>query len=160
VTGSSRGEILVVGIGNGLRSDDGVGRHVAEQLFDDPRVKGARVLACHQLTPELAVDVSTASLVVLVDARIDGGPPGTVHVERLETGRAARAPSGSSHGFDPAELIDLTGRLYGPPPPVVLVTVTSGSIAVGDTLSTAVAAAVPEAADAVAQVILDALSTA
>jgi hydrogenase maturation protease len=151
-------EILVVGYGNGLRSDDGVGRHIAEQLFDDPGVKGARVLACHQLTPELAVDVSTASLVVLVDARIEGGPPGTVHVERLEAGRRARAAS--SHGFDPAELIDLTGRLYGPPPPVVLVTVTAGSTEVGDTLSPAVAAAVPEAADAVVQVILDALSTA
>ena len=31
---------LVIGYGNPLRSDDGVGWHVAERLADDPRLAG------------------------------------------------------------------------------------------------------------------------
>jgi hydrogenase maturation protease len=71
VTGAG---VLVVGYGNSLRGDDGVGWHAAGRLAADPRLAGARVLARHQLTPELAVDVAQASLVVLVDA-VAGAEP-------------------------------------------------------------------------------------
>ena len=66
--------VLVVGYGNPLRSDDGVGWRAAQLLATDPRLAGARVLARHQLVPELALDVSRAPLVVLVDAAADGDP--------------------------------------------------------------------------------------
>jgi hypothetical protein len=65
---------LIVGYGNSLRSDDGVGWHTAGLLAGDPRLAGARVLARHQLLPELAADVGRASLVVLVDAATQGAP--------------------------------------------------------------------------------------
>ena len=61
-------DVLVIGYGNPLRGDDGAGWKAAELLAEDPRLAGAVVLARHQLTPELADDVSRASLVVLVDA--------------------------------------------------------------------------------------------
>src|SRR5919198_4121190 len=75
--------VLVVGYGSSLRGDDGLGWHAAALLAADPRLAGAEVLARHQLTPELAEDVSRAALVVLVDARADGGgAPGEVAVRR------------------------------------------------------------------------------
>ena len=46
--------VLVVGYGNSLRGDDGIGWHAARLLTDDPRLTGARVLTHHQLAPELA----------------------------------------------------------------------------------------------------------
>ena len=64
--------VLVVGYGNPLRSDDGIGWHAARLLATDPRLDRARVLTRHQLAPELAEDVSRASLVVLVDAAAEG----------------------------------------------------------------------------------------
>jgi hypothetical protein len=64
---------LVVGYGNPLRSDDGIGWVIAGRLATDPRFAGTDVLQRHQLTPELALDISRAGLVVLVDAR--SGPP-------------------------------------------------------------------------------------
>jgi Ni,Fe-hydrogenase maturation factor len=79
VTGSG---VLVVGYGNSLRGDDGAGWHAAARLAADPRLTGARVLARHQLTPELAAEVATASLVVLVDATTDA-PPGSVLLGRV-----------------------------------------------------------------------------
>ena len=81
---------LVVGYGNSLRSDDGVGWHAAGLLATDPRLAGARVLARHQLVPELAVDVSRASLVVLVDAAADGDP-GSLSVRRVRPRPSAPA---------------------------------------------------------------------
>ena len=73
---------LIVGYGNSLRTDDGVGWHAAGLLATDPRLEGAQILARHQLTPELAADISQASLVVLVDAA-SAGDPGSVSVRRI-----------------------------------------------------------------------------
>jgi hydrogenase maturation protease len=89
---------LVVGYGNSLRSDDGIGWHAAGRLATDPRLAGARVLAQHQLVPELAADVSQASLVVLVDATTDGDP-GSLLVRRVQP--RPPTPAAWSHHLDP-----------------------------------------------------------
>ena len=73
--------VLVLGYGNILRTDDGIGWRVAECLADDPRLAGVSVIGCHQLTPELALDLSQASLAILVDAAV-GPAAGTFDVER------------------------------------------------------------------------------
>ncbi len=60
---------LVIGYGNTLRSDDGAGQIVANQIatWSLPNV---RSLAIHQLTPELAEDLANADIVIFVDAVI------------------------------------------------------------------------------------------
>ena len=92
--------VLIVGYGNPLRSDDGIGWHAAGLLATDPRLDGARVLARHQLAPELAEDVSRASLVVLVDAAADGDP-GSVSVRQI--GSPPPTPITWSHHLDPGD---------------------------------------------------------
>jgi len=49
---SARAHALIIGIGNPLRSDDGVGWVVAEQLTRDSDAS-SDVLTVYQLTPEL-----------------------------------------------------------------------------------------------------------
>lgn len=149
--------VLVVGYGNGLRSDDGVGRVVAERLADDPRLAGATVLSLHQLTPELAIDISRASLVVLIDAAL-GGRPGEVTVGRL-TAADASAPSPAAsftHHLDPASLVALATGLFGGEPRVHLVTIAAATMGVGDQLSPAVTAALPRAIQTVVDLVLEA----
>jgi hydrogenase maturation protease len=143
--------VLIVGYGNALRGDDGVGWQVADRLAGDPRLAGAEVLARHQLTPELATDVARASLVVLVDASAGDGAPGSVSVRRLQPRRDA--VPGWSHRLDPAALAGLAGVLYGAAPPVVLVSVAGASFAAGERLSPAVERAVPEVVEAVTRVV-------
>lgn len=60
---------LVIGYGNTLRSDDGAGQIVANQIasWNLPRM---RSLAVHQLTPELAEDIANVDTVIFVDAVI------------------------------------------------------------------------------------------
>lgn len=150
MTAAATGGVLVIGYGNALRTDDGVGPAVAERLADDPRFRGVDVRAVHQLTPELAFDASGASLLVLVDAAADL-PPGEVTVWRLDTG--AVAGEVMTHHLDPAGLVGLARELWGTAPPVVLVSVGVSSLELGDTLTPDVEEAIPRAADAVAAII-------
>lgn len=149
----ARDGVLVVGYGNSLRSDDGVGRAVAERLADDPRLAGATVLCAHQLTPELAVDISRAAVVVFVDAALVG-QPGEVTVRRLAPADAsAPTPAASfTHHLDAASLVALATGLFGGDPRVHLLTIAAASMDVGDQLSPAVTAALPRAVQTVVDV--------
>ena len=152
--GDTAGGVLVIGYGNALRSDDGVGPRAAASLAADPRFAGVEVLALHQLTPELALDMSRASLVILVDASTDD-PPGAIAVRRLAAdegaGRAGPgATSGAtSHHVGPVELLAVARELYGAAPEAFVVSVGVVDMETGEALSPAVAAALPGVADAV-----------
>lgn len=141
---------LVVGYGNALRSDDGLGWHVAGLLAEDPRLVGTTVLQRHQLMPELAVEVSGAALVVLVDAE-NGLTAGEVSVTHV----AGNSHGGTSwsHHFSPSDLVALTRELYGSSPEVFLVSAGVASTEVGDQLSPAVAGALPHLTDVVADLV-------
>lgn len=143
---------LVVGYGNALRGDDGLGWHAAALLAEDPRLAGTTVLQRHQLMPELAMDVSVASLVVLVDAD-ESLPAGRVAVTAV--GREGHSTNSWSHHFNPADLVALAQDLYGNAPEVLLVSAGVASTEGGDQLSPAVAAALPHLTDVVAELVAD-----
>lgn len=142
--------VLVVGYGNPLRGDDGIGWHAARLLATHPRLGDARLLVQHQLVPELAADVSRASLVVLVDASAEGDP-GSVRVRKVEPRLAA--PATWSHHLDPQTLAGLAEALYGVTPPMVLVSVTAGSFAQGDGLSSILERTLPKVVEVVAGIV-------
>jgi hydrogenase maturation protease len=144
------GPILVVGYGNPLRTDDGVGPAVATRLAADPRLAGVDVRTAHQLTPELALDASRASLLVLVDADADRAP-GEVVVRRLEP--AGGVGTAWTHHLDPEGLVGLAQVLWGSAPPVVLVSVGPASLELGDELTALVAQAAVRAAEVVANLV-------
>jgi hydrogenase maturation protease len=147
------GRPLVIGYGNPLRGDDGVGWHAAAALARDPRLDGADVIARHQLTPELAEDVARSGLLVLVDACAGTGEPGTIRIRPI----AARPTSACiwSHHLEPATLIELADRMYGAAPPAVLVTVTGARFDHADQLTAAVLSVLPGVVDAVAALIVE-----
>ena len=59
---------LIVGYGNPLRGDDGVGQAVAQAFAGENAIAGVDAIVCHQLTPELAEQFAAAARVVLIDA--------------------------------------------------------------------------------------------
>lgn len=150
MTAAATGGVLVVGYGNELRSDDGIGPAVVAHLARDPRFRDVDVRAAHQLTPELALDASGAALLVLVDAAADA-PAGEVAVRRLDPGAAAGDVM--THHVDPAGLVGPARELWGAAPPVVVISVGVASLDVGERLSSAVEAAIPRVADAIVAVI-------
>ena len=144
------GEALVIGYGNVLRSDDGVGWHVVERLAEDPRLTGSTLLHVHQLTPELALDISRATIVVLVDAQ-HGPDAGTCVVDRVAPDEDVATTW--SHHLDPSSLTGLAIELYGNAPEVYTVGVGIASLEAGDELSPEVRMALPEIADAVVALV-------
>jgi len=143
---------LIVGYGNSLRSDDGLGWHVVARLAQDARLRGANVLWRHQLTPELAHDVGQASLVVLVDVSVEQ-EPGVVSVRRLEA--TSSAGSAWSHHLEPESLVALARELWNASPDVFVVSVGAGSLEVGERLSPAVEAALPKVVETVISLVTE-----
>lgn len=129
---------LVVGYGNPLRGDDGFGWHAAVALAADPRLADTDVVIRHQLTPELAEDVATARVAVLIDACL-GDTPGCVSIREV----APAAGPSWSHQLRPEDVVGLAQALFGTVPPVFLVTVTGAHFGYGSTLSREVSACVP-----------------
>lgn len=149
---------LLVGYGNPMRSDDGVGPVVAERFLAEaealmgPAAGEAKAVAVPQLVPELAELFSEAERVVLVDAS-RGEAPGEIKVRKVE-------PSPDTgehliHAYDPATLAAWAGRLYGRAPAVHVIAVGAESFAFGQGLSPDVAAAIPEVLRAAARLFLE-----
>lgn len=147
------GGVLVVGYGSTLRTDDGVGRLAAQRLVKDSRLDGATVIACHQLTPELALDLSRADFAVLIDASLSEAA-GEFSIAPLSppSGSPSGGSSGSHH-VDAAELVALAGTLYGGAPEVVTVSIGASSFELGEELSPVVEAALPAIVEAVVELV-------
>lgn len=163
-SGAGVSRVLVIGYGNPLRCDDGVGPAVAARVAADPRMHGAAVLAEHQLAPELAADMAQADRVILIDAA-DGVPAGEVGVRVLGQGpmeEPASTPGDVdaggpplTHHVSPASLAGLARELYGASPALVVVSVGAASFEMGEGLTPSVDAAVPAAVEAVIAAALE-----
>ncbi len=132
--------VLVIGYGNPLRGDDGFGWHAARSLCQDEAGSILEVIACHQLTPELAEPMSRAQLVIFIDAEL-GEVPGQLSCQAVEPQLGFTASL--SHQLDPPTLLAWAQSLYGTCPPAVLLCVTGQSFAHEEELSPAMRAALP-----------------
>jgi hydrogenase maturation protease len=124
--------VLVIGYGNPLRGDDAVGWRVAEALTRDALPEGVEVMACHQLTPELAERLAAADLAVFVDAAA-GDRPGAIATRAIDAVEAAPLPF--SHQCAPAELLAWARAVCGHYPAAVVVSVTAAQFDMGAQLS-------------------------
>jgi len=75
---SSAAYVLVLGIGNVLMGDEGVGVHVVRLLERTPLPENVRCLDGGTGGFLLLEPMQEASHVVLIDATVDGSPPGTL----------------------------------------------------------------------------------
>jgi hydrogenase maturation protease len=64
--------VCLVGIGNSLRSDDGIGAHICA-VIEEMKIPGVTVLTTHQLQLEMIEDLLDFEQVILVDASLLSG---------------------------------------------------------------------------------------
>lgn len=125
-------QILIIGYGNVLRADDGVGFRAAEELQqhyrDDPDVE---VVASHQLTPEMALDISRSEFVIFLDAS-STEEPGKISQTRIQP---ETAHVGFTHQLTPATLLSLAEQLYGHAPKAISLTLAGWSFKLRNKLS-------------------------
>ncbi|WP_420645032.1 hydrogenase maturation protease [Candidatus Leptofilum sp.] len=131
---------VVIGIGNPLRGDDGVGWAVIEALREEA-VDNITAVSIHQLLPELIDQFREEAQVIFVDASI-GGEPGDVTVTAVDP---KMDESMASHHLDPGVLVALGIKLYGCMPPAHLVAIAGYDFGYHERLSEPVAQAVATA---------------
>ena len=145
--------VLVLAVGNPLRSDDGLAWRAADELRSGSSHSEIEILKVHQLTPELAEDVSRAALAIFVDAAAAVIEPGTLTCEQVV---ASDEECAASHSFTPAALLQLAATLYNASPAAFLVSMAGKSFEHGNSLSPEVEQALPQVAAKVRELILEA----
>jgi hydrogenase maturation protease len=136
--------VLIVAYGNPMRSDDGVAWRAADGLASKFAESSIEIVRLHQLTPELADTARNFRCVIFVDAASCDDPlnkPGAIWVAEI---RGAAEPARFSHVLSPQKVLDLAVQLYGASPRSFVITVAGDNFSHGDSLSPAVAAALPE----------------
>lgn len=124
-------DLLVVGYGNTLRRDDGVGPRVADSVAA-LNLPGVRTLACPQLTPELADPIAQARVVIFVDAAVDA--PAEVQLRPLEPNESAQV---MAHAADPRTMLALARDVFGHVPQAWWLTIPASELGFGEELSPA-----------------------
>lgn len=122
-------DFLVIGYGNTLRGDDGVGPRVAEAI-GKLNLSGVRTIVCQQLSPECADPVSRARTVVFVDAAVDA--PREVQFRKLEPGESAQL---MAHAADPRTLLALARDVFGHAPQAWWLTIPTVKLDFSETLT-------------------------
>jgi hydrogenase maturation protease len=132
-------QVLIVGYGNPLRCDDGLGWSAAEALSRSLPFPEMEIVVCHQLTPELADSLRSADIVFFIDAARDG-QPGELSCEpvTLQPGIIR------SHQLSPAHLLAMAQQLYGATPRAFTVSLCGECFDHGATLSSTVETALPK----------------
>lgn len=148
------GDIVVIGVGNQFRRDDGVGPAVAERLRAQ-RLPGVRLAVSEGEAAELIELWDGARLAVVVDAAaVDAATPGKIHRLSINDQPWDRGSAGL-HGAVFGEAVELARILDRMPRRLVLFTVEAGDLGYGTGLTPAVAAAAGRvAAKIVSEVVL------
>lgn len=151
-----RGRTVVLGIGNTLLADEGVGVHVVETMRrDGAAAPGVTFLDGGTLSYALAAELFGAARLIVVDAAELGEAPGAVRVltggamDRFLSARTRR----SVHEAGLADLLQVLALEDGLARERALVAIQPQSTDWGDAPTPAVAAAMPAACRAVRALI-------
>jgi hydrogenase maturation protease len=143
-------KIVVLGIGNLLRGDDGVGVHAVralEKMALPPEVE----VVDSGTSPELLQHFDTAGKLVVIDAMDTGDKPGSIYRFRLDELKTEPQGMASAHDIGLMSLINLA-RLSGRKiPETVFIGVQPASLDISLELSADIAASLP----AVTRLVMD-----
>jgi hydrogenase maturation protease len=121
--------LLVIGYGNTLRGDDGVGPRVAEAV-ERLHLPNVRTLICQQLSPEHADPISRAGTVIFVDAAVDA--PKEIQLRKLRPGETTQL---MAHAADPRTMLALARDVFGHVPKAWWLTIPAVQMEFGEKFS-------------------------
>ncbi|MFH7243432.1 MAG: hydrogenase maturation protease [Spirulina sp.] len=124
---------LVLGYGNTLRGDDGVGYCLAEAV-EGWNWDNVEAYPCHQLTPDLAALIAEQERVFFVDAALPQDPHSPLILTRLMPG-AEPTLTFTGHHSNPMDLLILAQQLYGQSPLAYTLLLPTWAMGYGEDLS-------------------------
>jgi hydrogenase maturation protease len=149
-------DVVVAGIGNSYRGDDGVGPLVANLCAS--ATLGVRDIGPLDEPLDLLGRFDRVDLAIVIDAVRSGAPIGSVRildvdVSSLEESGDVEATVTSTHGIGLVGVLRLARAIGRAPQRLVVVAIEGETFALGSEMSAAVVAAVPAAICAVATLI-------
>ena len=98
--------ILIVGVGNTLMGDDGIGAYVAARL-DEQQLPGLRTITVQQLSSDLLDDMLSAAHTIIVDASVEDEP-----VQFYKVMETASTGASHSHYTSAIQLLKMAELVY------------------------------------------------
>ncbi len=136
--------VLVIGVGNSFRSDDGVGPRIARSIAA-MNLPGVEVREESGEGASLMDTWHGFARVFLIDATSSGRPPGTaLRFDAATTPIPAELFHYSTHAFSVAEAVEMARALGELPPRLVLYGIEGETFAAGQALSEPVNAAIDD----------------
>jgi len=137
---SSEKKIFVIGYGNTLRGDDGIGQIIAEKI-EELKIENVETLALHQLTPDLAADFPKYKQIIFIDASED------IRQEEVQVFELSpsQTPPQIEHAMTPENLLRLSKDLYSFAPPSIAVILPARNFEFSEVLSAVTESAIKPA---------------
>jgi len=137
---------LILGMGNLLLCDEGVGVHVARALAQRELPPGVAVVEAGTAFLDVLPDIERADRILLIDAMEGGSAPGSVYRVPFDQ---CRHPDmlASLHGFDLSRVLYMAGRDRAPE--ITVVGIEPACIAWGTELSPTIQRALPTVENAI-----------
>lgn len=129
--------IVVLGVGNLLLQDEGIGVHLAQALQAQPLPPGVEVLDAGTSVWETLMALGPADQLILLDAARAGGEPGTVYCFRPEDISPGEPMMVSLHQIDLLQALRMAELAGWQAREVLILGVEPASIGWGMQLSTA-----------------------
>ena len=134
---------LILGYGNTLRKDDGLGVYAAMALAALTLPDDVEIRTYQQLSPELSPVLAQVDHAIFIDAALASSEekPGMINTRILHP--RTNQPSGVTHHFTPETLLAMAESLYGHAPQAILFSVAAASFALEEGLSPEVTSVLP-----------------
>lgn len=155
VTEEATADVLIIGVGNEFRGDDGVGLLVARNL-ELNNIQNFQVMELPGEGTELMQVWQERERVIVIDASQSGMQPG--EIVRLDAG-AGPLPTGffsySTHAFGLAEAVETSRNLRNLPNSLIIFAIEGQNFAQGSDLSDVVLQSIKTVSDAVRSELRD-----
>jgi hydrogenase maturation protease len=135
--------IMVLGIGNLLCRDDGIGVRIAVEMQGQDKYGGIRIVDGGTAPDLFALLDDDVNKLIIVDALRGGGRPGDIYRLDLREENIADGPASSLHGMGVLDSLQLMRQLGQKPPQVSVIGIEPADVSHGLQLSPAIEATIP-----------------
>jgi hydrogenase maturation protease len=105
-------QTVIVGVGNPLLGDEGIGCHIIEKLSGMALPSDVRILDCGCNLLNLASYINRPQRIIVIDAVRAGGKPGQIHRFDFDELDTIKTESPSAHQLRIVEVLWLLKRVY------------------------------------------------
>jgi hydrogenase maturation protease len=143
------GRITVLGIGNPLRRDDGIGIRIIHQMRDSGKYPEIAMIDGGAAPDLFSLLDTDAGKLIIVDALRGGGQPGQIYRLQLDGENIADETPASLHGMGILDSLKLMKQLGRYPPAVIIIGIEPADVSHGLRLSPSIETLVPDLIKAV-----------